>query len=80
MMRLFFLAWMMSMTMPIPKITKMVMKSMVADWLNRLHSKLMLPFFSMDSRSDYPRSANGDYQDGDEINGGRLAKPQDFPW
>ena len=68
------------MTMPIPKISKMVMKSMVADWLNRLHSKLMLPFFSMDSRSDYPRSANGDYQDGDEINGGRLAKPQDFPW
>ena len=42
--------------------------------------KLMVPFFSMDSRSDYPRSANGDYQDGNEINGGRLAKPQDFPW
>ena len=35
-------------------------------------------FFSVDDVDDYAHSQ--DYQDGDEINGGRLAKPQDFPW
>ena len=41
-------------------------------------SWLKLPIFSLDKADDYPNSQ--DYQDGDEINGGRLAKPNDFPW
>ena len=41
-------------------------------------SWLTLPILSLDKADDYPNSQ--DYQDGDEINGGRLAKPNDFPW
>ena len=34
------------------------------------------------SYADYSSVMTQDYQDqdGDEINGGRLAKPRDFPW